>query len=167
MFRVVVITIIPFAQHILSKGYIFLQKTTVFLSPRNVEIKNTFQTNLNTKMFKMKRFNFATLVLTSAVCSALAIMAVSFRDKQYVQNEQAPQAITALSAPSCATVTHRLDGYQFIKPLLYNDQTCELGNYDALKANIENAISQYKQAGKCGQYIGVFKTIDYPRLYWH
>ena len=111
-----------------------------------------------------KRFNFATLVLTSAVCSALAIMVVSFRDKQYVQNEQAPQAITALSAPSCQTVTHRLDGYQFIKPLLYNDQTCESGNYDALKANIENAISQYKQAGNADNisvYLKLLTTRDY------
>ena len=57
-------------------------------------------------------------------------------------------ASQAQPQPSCEVVAHRLEGYKFIKPLLYNSKTCESGNYHGLKVNIEDAIKNYQQSGR-------------------
>lgn len=94
-----------------------------------------------------KKFNLVTLLITSAVCSTIAILIYVQINNYKASNTEAAKTIEDQTSSSCDVVAHRLEGYKFIKPLLYNNKTCESGKYYGLKLNIEDAIKKYQQAG--------------------
>lgn len=101
-----------------------------------------------------KRFNFVTMLLTSAICSAAAVTGY----KVYIAQDEETETIQAPA--SCETITHRLEGYEFIKPLLYNNKSCESSKLQVLKMNIENAINNHQQSGSIDQASVYLKVLS-------
>jgi len=48
---------------------------------------------------------------------------------------------------TCGFSTMRLNGYQYIRPLLYNEKLCEADNLMPVKAEVENIVNSYKLSG--------------------
>jgi beta-lactamase class A len=121
-------------------------------------------------MLKFK-VNFSILLLSSALCSGVTYL-VNKGNTKHVNNNLAAATVvsskpTNIANVSCGSVSHRLEGYKYIKPLLWGDKTCESGNYAALKAELVSAIDKYKQAGvidNCSVYMKVFSKGEFVSI---
>ena len=94
----------------------------------------------------VKRFNAVNVILTAAVCSAISVVVFAQKGRQ-ANKDLSDKSIEVPASAACETETHRLAGYKYIKPLLYNSINCESKKYAPLKTKIEAVINQYKQAG--------------------
>ena len=93
------------------------------------------------------KVSFASLLVSSALCSGMTYM-ISYGTFKHSSKHSINTTIDASPAVvSCGSISHRLEGYKFIKPLLWGDKTCESGNYSLLKKELVDAIDKYKQAG--------------------
>lgn len=56
---------------------------------------------------------------------------------------------TTLSpAPACDYNIKRLEGYNYVKPLLYVDKSCESGIFTPIKQEVEKIIDKEQQKGR-------------------
>ncbi len=93
-----------------------------------------------------KKFNTLQLLITTLIGSSLT-MIICYRIAAIQNTEEVPEVVTG-SSQTCEIVTHRLQGYKYVKPILYNDRTCESGNYNVLKGNLENTIRDFTTSGE-------------------
>jgi beta-lactamase class A len=87
------------------------------------------------------------VILTAAVCSTISVVVFAKQSKDKINKEQGAKTIEVPASAACETEVHRLAGYKYIKPLLYNTIACESGKYNSLKTKIDAVINQYKLAG--------------------
>lgn len=114
-------------------------------------------------MFNTK-VNLSALLVSSLLCSGITYMVCYSSFKHSTKHEEnitrtvAPTAVPAAS--SCSSVSYRLEGYKYIKPLLWGDKTCESPNLSDLKKELMDAIDKYKQLGEiqdASVYMKIFK----------
>lgn len=110
-----------------------------------------------------KRFNILSLLVTSAICSVLAIGLYSFILKRGIENDSASEAANA--SADCGIVTHRLNGYTYVKPILYSDKTCESNNYSSLKMDIDGIIKRFQHEGALDNASVYLKIMNNQRDY--
>jgi len=70
-------------------------------------------------------------------------------------------------APSCDYNIKRLEGYNYIKPLLYVDKSCESGIFTPVKQKIEEIIDKEQQEGRISSasvYVRDFKQGDFMAI---
>ncbi len=84
---------------------------------------------------RKRKFNLLQMLITIVICCSISIVIYSFSNKQISANSKTQQASTQ-NESNCETISHRLDGYKYVKPLLYNEKSCESENYNGLKTNI-------------------------------
>ncbi len=107
-----------------------------------------------------KRFNVVTLVAATSLFSALSLLVYSkiIINKQKNQNES--EKVSDNFDSSCETVVHRLDGYELIKPILYNAQTCESSRLNNLEIKINEVIKKFQNEGVLDHASIFFKIIN-------
>lgn len=113
---------------------------------------------------RTKRFNVVNLLFTSATCSTIAVVIFAQTNKYDADISLDAKLIPSEPISSCETVSHRLEGYKFIKPILYNNNECESGKYKKLKASIIGKIEQYRQSGridKVSVYLKLLSNREY------
>ncbi len=99
-----------------------------------------------------KRFNALTLALVSVACSAVAVTVVSLKDSD-------TESSNSSGSGTCEVVTRRLDGYKFVKPILYNNPSCESPLYQSLKNKVDETITQLQQSGSIDKASVYFKNL--------
>ncbi len=117
------------------------------------------------------KVNFSILLISSVFCSGVTYLVTKSGIKHVNNNltaatEVSPKVAKATTV-SCGSVSHRLEGYKYIKPLLWGDKTCESGNYSNLKADLVSAIDKYKQQGvidNCSVYMKVFNKGEFVSI---
>ncbi len=107
-----------------------------------------FASQTKPKKMLSRKVNLSYLLLSCILSIAVTftICFQKFKHKNSTGELQA-KSIPMVAAPSCGVVSHRMEGYKFIKPLLYADKICETGNYQGLKYELVDAIDKFKQAG--------------------
>ncbi len=96
------------------------------------------------------KVSFSSLFISSVLCSAVtfSVCYAKFKRSPIHSTSAAVAATLAPTVvPSCGTVSHRLEGYKYIKPLLYVDKTCETGHLANLKTELVGQLDVYKQSG--------------------
>ena len=114
-----------------------------------------------------KRFNAVNVILTAAVCSTISVVVFAKQSKDKINKELVAKTIEVPASAACETEVHRLSGYKFIKPLLYNSIACESGKYAPLKSKIEAVINQYKLAGdldKVSVYLKILNNREFVAI---
>ncbi|NHM07148.1 serine hydrolase [Flavobacterium sp. CYK-4] len=66
--------------------------------------------------------------------------------KNATDTEQTENAATATS-DGCMYDIKRMDGFDFIKPILFVDQKCEASNLNSLKQQVGEVVENYKKVG--------------------
>ena len=111
-----------------------------------------------------KRFTIINLLLTSVSCTSIGIILFSQINKNKTNNTSVPKTIQVNTIPSCETESFRLNGYKYIKPILYNYNKCESKKYQELKGRISGIIQQYQKSGsldKASVYLKLLSDRDY------
>ncbi|MCX6195106.1 MAG: class A beta-lactamase-related serine hydrolase [Flavobacteriia bacterium] len=111
-----------------------------------------------------KRFTIINLVLTSVSCTSIGIILFSQINQNKTNNTSVPKTIQVKTIPSCETESFRLNGYKYIKPILYNYNKCESKKYQELKGRISGIIQQYQKSGsldKASVYLKLLSDRDY------
>ncbi len=115
-----------------------------------------------------KKISLKNVLVACGICSSITYIA-SYRTFKHTSQRTLAAATLPVITPhaSCGTVSHRLEGYKYIKPLLYGDKTCESGNYAGLKMQLEDAIKKFKEAGTLDDvsvYLKVFGKGEYMSI---
>lgn len=111
-----------------------------------------------------RKFNFLHLILSSLICCSAIFLFYWVNTPKKTIDSKAKSTTAIQPLPSCETSVHKLVGYTFIKPLLYNDKKCESVKYATLKLDIENLIKQYQSNGvvdKTSVYLKILNTEDF------
>lgn len=82
------------------------------------------------------------------VALTLGVLVSLFVTKAVIGNEDKSASDNMPELPSdCGITVKRVDGYQFIKPLIYSEPASEASIYQKLKADLSMKIEQYKTVG--------------------
>ncbi len=108
-----------------------------------------------------KKVSLSNLLLSSVICSAVTFIACYNKFKHSGIQSANAASVRANTVPtSCGSVAHRLEGYKFVKPLLWGDKTCESANYAELKSELVNEIDIYKRNGAIDDASIYLKVFD-------
>ena len=97
---------------------------------------------------RVKRHNSLTLIFTTFIFSISSVVLWSQIKKHKTNNTETSKTIEAQPLNICETETQRLEGFKFVKPLMFNYKTCESGKYNKLKTSILDLINQRQQTGR-------------------
>jgi beta-lactamase class A len=87
-----------------------------------------------------KRFTLKQLILIALLLVGLSVTLTSFLSKKHFQHQ-----VDELSkGQSCAVDIKRIEGFSYIKPLLFVDDNCEAEHLMGVKQKINSKIEQYK-----------------------
>jgi beta-lactamase class A len=78
---------------------------------------------------------------------AVGALASYFVVKTYFDKEIESSSSSPVPTPNCPAVPVRLNGYQYIKPLLFVDEPCPSPRFEPLKNQLASIISSYKNSG--------------------
>lgn len=107
--------------------------------------------------FKNKKFTLLHLILLSLLTAVVTFSLTSFlKERQFTE-----QSISTASAYTCNYNIKRMDGYKFIKPLMFVDEDCESDQLMGIKQKIAAVIDRYKTLGD------VTTASVYLRVYAH
>ncbi len=93
--------------------------------------------------FKNKKFTLLHLIFFSLLITALTFYSTSF----WKESQFAKQSVSAANSYSCPYQIKRMDGYKFIKPLMFVDDECESDQLVDLKLKLTSIINRYKANG--------------------
>ena len=88
-----------------------------------------------------KKIPFHVAVLMTVVSIICTFLLVSWMSRK----EEIPVADNTIL--NCNYSSIRLNGYEFIRPLLYGERFCEAENLSPVKTEVENLITSYKLSG--------------------
>jgi len=97
-------------------------------------------------------------LLVSIILTSLAVFFVSKLEFNKLASTNRSN-IAAASLPNCKTDRKRLEGYNFVKPLIYAERECESDELAPVKENIINSINIAKNEGfvtSASVYVRVF-----------
>lgn len=123
------------------------QNTTKFevnftiISKKNASFANSL---IHTQMisFKNKKFTLLHLIIVS-----LLIAFVTFCLTNFIKEKQFTAQSISTASYSCNYDIKRMNGYQFIKPLMFVDEDCESEQLIGIKQKMTTIIDRYKAAG--------------------
>src|SRR5271169_5000638 len=93
--------------------------------------------------FKSPFYYMVVALLSGAIVSSVVF-------NLYQQPHQYKIPVTAIPegpVSGCSYNLARLDGYKYIRPLMYAEQTCESEAYGPMKAELNHTIEKFKSAG--------------------
>lgn len=92
---------------------------------------------------KIKKFTLLHLVAITLFASVITFFLTNFwNETQFAKKYDA-----AASAYTCSFNVKRMDGFKFIKPLMFIDEDCESDELMGVKQNITAIIERYKATG--------------------
>lgn len=93
--------------------------------------------------FKNKKFTLLHLIFTSLLIGGITFGLTNFmKEKQF-----AAQSTSAASSYSCDYNIKRMNGYKFIKPLMFVDEDCESEQLMGIKQKVATIVDRYKSVG--------------------
>ena len=110
-------------------------------------------------------FFYLLILLCITIYSTFLIPSSYYNIQKSLLTESLAEA--TYNARTCEFQTKRLGGYQYIKPLLYVDKSCETGVFIPVKQDILSIIEQFKVQGKLSTaavYLRDFNKGDYVSI---
>ncbi|WP_293894261.1 serine hydrolase [Flavobacterium sp.] len=93
--------------------------------------------------FRNKNFSLLHIIIFSLLIAVLTFSVTSiWKERQYKE-----QSILAASSYSCNYDVKRMNGYKFIKPLMFVDEECESAPLAGIKQKMAAIIDRYKTTG--------------------
>ena len=93
--------------------------------------------------YKNKKFTLLHIILFAFLaCIATFFLTNFWKEKQFTEKTNA-----ALSSYTCNYNVKRMNGYKFIKPLMFVDEDCESEGLQGVKQKITAVIDRYKTLG--------------------
>ena len=103
------------------------------------------------KKYSVKYFIIATIIISISVC---------FIVNNFYKHKQQEENLISASSFKCNYDIKRLEGYKFIKPLMFVDDECESENLNDLKQQVTSIVDKYKISGDLNNasvYVREFK----------
>ena len=93
--------------------------------------------------FKNKKFTLLHIILFAFLaCIATFFLTNFWKEKQFTEKSNA-----AVSSYVCNYNVKRMNGFKFIKPLMFVDEDCESEGLMSIKQKITAVIDRYKTVG--------------------
>ncbi len=93
--------------------------------------------------FKIKKFTLLQLILIAFLASAVTFYFTSFwKERQFTEKSNA-----AANSYTCNYNVKRMDGFKYVKPIMFVDEDCESAGLMGVKQNITAVIDRYKTQG--------------------
>ncbi len=107
--------------------------------------------------FKNKKFTLLHLLFLSLLIAVVTFSLTSFwKERQFTE-----QTISSASSYTCNYNVKRMNGYKFIKPLMFVDDDCESDQLMGIKQKMATIIDRYKSVGD------ITTASVYLRVYAH